>query len=122
MSLSDPIRAPIRRTMARLWNLLAVVALMLMPFVMQPAAAAPVEHHQATSADMPVEHCPDERSTPESKGRVAVCAMICSAALPAADLPQAQRTLIVCEPAAPGLAQRLTGQEPEIATPPPRRS
>ena len=53
MPLSDPIRAPIRLTMARLWNLLALVALMLMPFVMQPAAAAQVQHHQATSAEMP---------------------------------------------------------------------
>jgi hypothetical protein len=108
--------------MARLWNLIAVVALMLMPFVMQPAAAAPVQHHQATSAEGPAEHCPDERSMPESNGKFAVCAMICSAALPAADVPQAQRTLIVCQPAAPGLAQRLTDHDPEIATPPPRRS
>ena len=122
MPLSDPIHARIRPTMARLWNLLAAVALMLMPFMMQPAAAAPVQHHQATSAEIPAGHCPDEGSMPGSKGKAAVCTMICSAALPAADLPQAQRTLIVCQPAAPGLAQRLTDHDPEIATPPPRRS
>ena len=122
MPLSDPIPASIRRLVARLWNLLAVVALMLMPFIMQPAAAAPMQHHQATSAEIPAEHCPDQGSMPESKGNAAVCTMICSAALPAADAPQAQRTLLVCEPAPPGLAQRLTGQEPEIDTPPPRRS
>ena len=108
--------------MARLWNLLAVVALLLMPFIMQPATAAPMQHHQAASAGIPAEHCPDQGSMPESKGKIAVCTMICSAALPTTNLPQAQRMLIVCEPAAPGVAQRLTGHDPEIATPPPRRS
>ena len=108
--------------MARVMNLLALFALMLMPLIMQPAAAAPVQHQQAMSMEMPAEHCPDEGSIPGTKGKVAVCAMICSAALPASELPQAQRMLIVCKPAAPDVAQRLSDHDPEIATPPPRRS
>jgi hypothetical protein len=121
VSLNDRLRSPIGLGMARLWKLLTLVAVLLLPFGMQPAAASPKQHHQPNSAAMLAEHCPDG-ATPDSKGHLALCTMICSAALPAADAPQAQPMIIVCEPAAPGLSQRLSGHDPDIATPPPKRS
>lgn len=100
-------------------RLLALVAVMLMPFGMAAAPAAPV-HHQV-SMDMPVEHCGDEGGAPASSAIPADCTMGCASALPAADLAASSHP--VSRPAPqPAIEPLLSGIDLEIATPPPRLS
>ena len=104
---------------ARIANLLVLIAVLLMPMGMQPAAAAPVVHHASA---MPTQHCPDQPSKHDGKGTLAECTMVCSSALPAADLPRPQPLLLACSPEISGLTEILRGLHPETATPPPKRS
>jgi hypothetical protein len=106
-------------SMAMVWRFVVLFAVLLMPFGMQPAAAAPVMHHHAS---MPTQHCPDQDSRHGSKGAFAECTMVCSAALPAADLARDEPSLIVCAPAEAQAVRQLHGLHPDIATPPPKRS
>lgn len=106
--------------MARAWKLLVLLAVMLMPLGMAPAAAAPLGH--SAMAGMPIGHCPDQGSNRDVKGGVAVCTMACAGALPAADLANREPMLIICEPVQPEAASTLHGLHPETATPPPRPS
>jgi hypothetical protein len=106
--------------MTRLANLLVLLAVLLMPFGMAPAAAS-TEHHPAM-AGMANDHCPDQGASHEAKGGIADCAMACSAALPAADGSPQARLLIVCTPVAAGPERALHGVQPHPATPPPKRS
>jgi hypothetical protein len=99
-------------------KLLALFAILIMPLGMQPAAAA--THHEMTAATM--QHCPEQGGKHDMKGGFADCTMACSAALPAADLPQQDRLLIACAPIAPAAAQMLHGLHPDTATPPPKLS
>lgn len=102
-------------------KLLLLAAMLLMPFGMAPAAASAPRH--AASAGMPMGHCPDQPSQHRGNGNFGECTMACSTALPAVGGPAVRGPLlIVCEPAAPGLAQRLHSLDTEIATPPPKRS
>lgn len=105
--------------MGTLRKLLALIAVLLLPLGMQPAAAAPTVHH---AASMPMSHCPDQGSKAGTKGAFAECTMACSAALPAADLVGHQPLLIVREPPRPVAVEPLHGRHPDTATPPPRRS
>ena len=108
--------------MAKLGKLLALLALLLTSFSMTAAPAAAAAHHPpAAAAAMPMEHCPDEGGKADGKG-VPACAMACSAALPAADLPQQQLPLIVCAPVGGPVARSLHGLHPDTATPPPKGS
>lgn len=107
------------RMRSALPRLLAILAVMLMPFGM---AAAPAEsiHHQQMAKAMPMEHCPEPASAPQSNGALAHCTMACAAALPAVDSP-----VFVSHPVAQSIPhaptmRTLLGTEPEIATPPPR--
>jgi hypothetical protein len=107
------------RTMAL--RLLALIAVLMLPFGMAAPAAVPAAHHSATAA-MPLDHCPDQQSSVGHKGAVAECAMPCSSALPAADVSSVGahpvgRTLVL-----PPLDQVLSQIELEIATPPPKPS
>ena len=104
---------------ARIANLLVLIAVLLMPLGMQPAPAAPVVHHASA---MPTQHCPDQPSKHDGKGTLAECTMVCSSALPAADLPRPQPLLLACSPEISGLTEILRGLHPETATPPPKRS
>ena len=104
---------------ARIANLLVLIAVLLMPLGMQPAPAAPVVHH---AASMPTPHCPDQQSKHDGKGALGECTMVCSSALPAADLPRPQPLLLACSPEISGLTEILRGLHPETATPPPKRS
>ena len=100
-------------------SLLALLAVLLMPFGMAPAAEAASQHH---SASMPMPHCPEQDSQHHSKIAFAECTMACSAALPALDAAQPQshpadraRNHVVS-------AHVLHGLHPETATPPPKAS
>jgi hypothetical protein len=101
-----------------LWRLVALIAVLLMPFGMRPAEAAPMRHHAA----MPMPHCPDQGSGHESKGAFAECTMACSAALPAAQPANERPLLIACAPTHAAAVRILRGLHPDTATPPPKRS
>jgi hypothetical protein len=100
-------------------RLLALVALLLMPLGMQPAAATTPQAHRMA---MPMGHCPEQAPAPGGKSGFVECTMACAAALPAVETPRAQPRLIICLPIRPEAAQRLDGLTPETATPPPKRS
>jgi hypothetical protein len=101
-------------------QLLVLIALLLMPLGMQPAAASASSH---ATMSMPMDHCPEQAPAGHGgKAGLVECTMACSAALPAADLPRSQPRLIVCLPIRPEAAQRLDGLDPETATPPPKHS
>jgi hypothetical protein len=113
-------RAPrIERFMALAWKLLTLIAVLLMPFGMTAADAAPAQHH---SASMPMRHCPEQAPKHDSKAGFVECTMVCSAALPAGDLKRDGPHLIVCAPTEAAAVRQLHGLHPETATPPPRRS
>lgn len=101
-------------------KLLVLVAVLLMPLGMSAAPATPAHH--GTSARMPMEHCPDQAPSHDSKRGFGECTMACAAALPAADLPPDQHLLIARTPTAPADAQILRGLHPDTATPPPKSS
>jgi hypothetical protein len=95
-----------------------LIAVLLMPFGMTPAAAAGHSAHMA----MPMSHCPEPAPNHSGKAGFVECTMACSAALPAGEVAQDQPLLIVCMPDRPGVARQLDGLHPETATPPPKRS
>ena len=105
--------------MPALLKLVALMAVLLMPFGMTAAPAAPM---QRQSASMPMEHCPEQEPKHAGKAGFMECAMACSAALPAADFATDQPVLIVCAPTETEAAQILHGLHPDTATPPPKRS
>ena len=109
----------VRQMIVRLMTLLAVL---LLPLGMQPAAAAaaaPVgDHHMA----MPAQHCPKQAPNRDKKAGFAECTMACSAALPAAEQPAGHAPILVCAPSAAAAARILSGLHPDTVTPPPKRS
>jgi hypothetical protein len=109
-----------RRMRPALLRLLALLAVMMMPFGMAAAPAASAHHHPMAAA-MPMKHCPEVPARHAAQMGIGACTMACAAALPAVDLSRAL-PLIVSAPDFPGIAKRLEGHQPEIATPPPRRS
>ena len=103
-----------------LCGLFALVAVLLMPFGMSVASAAPMQEHQQMTMSM--EHCPEPASSPHPKGALADCTMACASALPAAELTPLN-PLPVERPLLESIVlPSLTGIEMEIATPPPRLS
>jgi hypothetical protein len=105
--------------LAKVWKLITLLALLLMPFGM---TAAPASAHQSMAAGMPTEHCPDQGSNHGAKGGFAECTMACAAALPTADFASQGPLLIVCQPIQPAAALQLHGLHPDTATPPPKHS
>ena len=106
--------------MRALLKLLALLAVLLMPFGMTPAAATATGHQMAS---MPMQHCPEQGPTHhQQKTAFAECTMACSAALPALDRCEAQPLSIARERVRPALAQHLSDLHPDIATPPPKYS
>ena len=103
------------RILLRLAMLLSV---MLMPFGMSPAAAAPATQDHAA---MPMPHCPDQAPSQDTKG-IGGCVMACSAALPAMELVTPMPSAAMHAPVTRPVIAALTGLQPEIATPPPRSS
>ena len=112
----EPIPAPMSRLFGKLLLLLAVLA---MPLGMTAAPAAAAEHHSAT---MPMQHCPDEGQSPDMKGGFAQCTMACAAALPAFDAATSDTAMPLEAKAESAVAPMLHGIQPDIATPPPKRS
>lgn len=100
-------------------KLLILLAVLMTPLGMSAAPAA--AQHRA-SAGMPMQHCPEQAPSHHSKAGFVECAMACSAALPAADLPQDERLLIARPIATPVSASILQGLHPDPATPPPKVS
>lgn len=111
----SPYSAGMRSAILRL---LAFIAVVLMPFGMVAAPAAPIGHEQMT---MP-HSCPDQDSSRHLIGALADCTMACAAALPATDLRALDSHPIVKFSPQPALIAALSGIELEIATPPPRPS
>lgn len=101
-------------------RLLALIAVMLMPFGMSALSAEPAHHEH--SAAVPMNHCPEPDQAPVSNGAVSHCTMACAAALPATDLSPAEAPPVVRAPIEAGVSLALSGIELEIATPPPRLS
>jgi len=100
-------------------KMLVLLAMLMMPFGMSPAAA---ESHHAPAAGMMMQHCPEQGTKHESKGGFAECTMACSAALPAADICADGSPLIVIASILPGALHALHGLHPDTATPPPKAS
>ena len=98
---------------------LLLLAVLLMPLGMQPAAAAPAVHDMAS---MPIQHCPEQAPAHDSNAGFVQCTMACSAALPAVDIGPAGPHLIVCAPTEAAAVRQLRGLHPDTATPPPKRS
>jgi hypothetical protein len=103
-----------------LWRMLLLIAVLLMPFGMAPAAAAGPSHR--AGAAMPMQHCPEQAPNHRGRAGSGECTMACSAALPAGDVKPAEPLQIVgaCDRA--DVMNQLHGLHPETATPPPRHS
>ena len=100
-------------------KLLLLTALLLMPLGM---GTAPAAAHAMAAASMPMQHCPDQPARNDAKPGIPQCMMVCSAALPAADVRATDAHIIICLPEQPARADVLRGLHPETATPPPKRS
>ena len=107
------------RSMALVWKLLTLIAVLLMPLGMTAAPAATMQHH---TASMPMQHCPDQTPNRETKGAFAECTMACSAALPAIDTAQNEAILTTTAPIEADAVHQLHGLHPDTATPPPKLS
>ena len=101
-------------------RLLLIVAILLMPFGMAPAAATVA--HNTPAAGMAMDQCDRQGSSHDRKGGVAECMMVCAAALPASYNGSPRPPLVICEPVRPASAAPLHGLHPDTATPPPKRS
>ena len=107
--------------MATMFKVLALLAVLLLPLGMPPAAAAAAptaDHHMVTAAP----HCPDQAPAEQSNGGFVECTMACSAALPAAELGGERPLLLVCAPSEAAAVRILHGLHPDIVPPPPKRS
>jgi hypothetical protein len=100
-------------------KLLLLLAVLLMPFGMSAATAAPPGQ---AAASMPMSHCPEQGPTQSGKAGFVHCAMACSAALPADQTKRDEPAPIARVAIALDVAARLEGLGSEIATPPPRPS
>jgi hypothetical protein len=99
-------------------RLFVLIAVLLMPLGMTPAAAS--AHGHADMASMPMGHCDGKAPARHMKGGIADCAMACSAALPAAELVRDDVPLPACAPIRAVAVNALHGLHPETATPPPK--
>ena len=103
----------------KMLRLLALLAVLVMPFGMVTETAAAATHLGAMAAS-PSGHCdPSPRS--ELPTGISDCGMACAAALPAFGPTPDDPSLVLCIPEVRA-AKALTGLPPETATPPPKRS
>jgi hypothetical protein len=106
------------RMRSLLARLALMVAVLLMPLGMTPAAATTHDHSAMES--MAMGHCDGNAPAHHSKGGIADCAMACAAALPAAELARDEAPFVRSS-LEPAVAERaLHGLHPETATPPPK--
>lgn len=101
-------------------RLLLLIAVLLMPVGMTPAAAGTMHH--AAASEIPMGHCPDQGENHRTNSGIAECTMACTAALPAIASSGAELPVIDRAPAQSPAPERLDGMDPETATPPPRLS
>ena len=107
-----------RLMLSKVIRILALWAVLLMPFGMTTQAAA--AHHEG-GASVSIQHCPDEQPEPTDTG-IAQCAMGCTAGMPDLGAPSPARLKITCVPPT-GVAPRALHDIPQdIATPPPKNS
>jgi hypothetical protein len=101
-------------------RLLVLLAVLLMPLGMAPAAASasPVDHR--AMAGMAMEHCPDQSNKHEHNDGLTMCSMACASALPAQELTRDEMPLRHHQLVGPTMTQTLHGILLEIATPPPK--
>jgi hypothetical protein len=97
---------------------LMVVALLLMPLGMIPAAG--VQAHSARTTAAPMEHCPDRDSAQHQQAGFAACTMACAGALPAVDKLRDEPLMTAVEFPDASIVRQLVGVFPETATPPPK--
>jgi len=98
-------------------KLLALLAVLLMPFAMAPVAAADSHEHMAS---MPMQHCPEQPPGNGMKSGFAECTMACAAALPAFDSATEEALPVGCLRSPMTVVHVLHGLHPETATPPPK--
>jgi hypothetical protein len=102
-------------------RLLVLLAVLIMPLGMAPAAASasPVGH-RAMMAGMARGHCSDQSNKDEHNDGLAMCSMACASALPAQDVAHDGPPLRHHQLGIPIITQTLHGVLLEIATPPPK--
>ena len=102
-------------------RLLTMAAVLMLPFAMAAAPAAPATAHHSSAA-VPADHCSDNPAE-NATGTVGHnCMMPCSAALPAPE-PAPDQDSPVSRGHAPASPEpKLAGILLEIATPPPKLS
>lgn len=99
--------------MARLWTLIALVALVLMPIGM---AAAPAMAQPAAAG-----HCDDHQQPADAPNSAQVHCTGC-ASLPVLPAPGTVDSLAPQAPALPALVEAFSGVDPRTDPPPPKRS
>lgn len=99
-------------------RLLMLLAVLILPFGMAPAASAALSGDQHSASGM--SHCPDQPGKHQHDQGLASCSMACASALPAQDLPR-DDVLVKRERVRFAFVRySLNGIQPEIATPPPK--
>lgn len=99
-------------------RIVIMLAVMLMPFGMAPAAAVSAQPSMAPG--MAMRHCPDPAPAHKARAGFAACTMACAGALPAFDLVRAVPILVQDIAMAAVATDGLDGLHPETATPPPK--
>ena len=104
----------------RLFQILALFALLLAPAGMLGSHAAMAMPHEAAAGAM--DHCADQQA-PAEKNRQAMldCAIACTA-MPAAEPLSACEQMLAPPALLMGPTPVFDGSDPELATPPPRLS
>jgi len=117
----EPMSVEVYSNMMRcaVFRLLALLAVLLMPLGMQPAASAMTGQGHGMAASMPMQHCPDQSRHQHNDG-LATCSMTCASALPAHEIARNEPPLQGHQIIKPMLAQSLRGMKPAIPTPPPK--
>ena len=105
--------------MRTLWKLLVLIAVLLMPLGMQPAASATMVHGHGMVASMSMEHCPDQTKQQHHDG-FATCSMACASALPAQQIVRDEAFALHHDLVRPMAAQTLHGLYPEVPAPLPK--
>jgi uncharacterized membrane protein len=111
----SPYVDPVRTLIAKL---VLLVAVLLMPFAMAPAAAS--ASRQEAAIGSAIGHCVDQHQRDQSNRGIAECTMACAAALPATGAVVMTPIVVVEVLSPPVTKHRLHGLHPDIATPPPR--
>lgn len=99
-------------------RLLVLLAVLLMPLGMEPAAASAV-HHPAMAMGA-TQHCPDQPDKPTHRDGIATCTSACASALPVDNWPAKDVAVRQRQVVEPRRQTAIHGILPEMATPPPR--